>query len=230
MKNKKQIIASILLGATILSAVSLAGCDGDTGTNTPLANNTPVVTNAPVATNAAPVATNAPLATNAAPIATEAPQNNATTPATQQPAVNNAVLTDLPYTDNGNAREWGYYEESDVFTLKVTPNYCVDTDVVSALSYSTIIKKTASDYAEHLSEDKIIQDTLLAMNDPKIVAILTEDEDGYMFHIRFENLHKADRAHRIAAAEEYIGLTANHTDSAFYYSSIVAELTSYGFQ
>ncbi len=43
MKNKKQIIASLLLGATILSASAFAGCGDDTGTS-PAGTNAPIIT------------------------------------------------------------------------------------------------------------------------------------------------------------------------------------------
>lgn len=138
----------------------------------------------------------------------------------------NSALPDLPFTENINARGWHYNDVDHKVSLA---GWCVDTDVVNYVTYITDIKKDHAEYAEHLSEDKSIQSTLLAMNDPSVNVILEEDEDGYMFGVYFYDLEKADRASRIAAAEEFIGITADSTTTAFYFTALDAELKGYGF-
>lgn len=83
MKNKKQIIASILLGATIISATALAGC-GNT-------SNSPVETNAPTETT-----------TNVIDTAV----------ATQAPTTEAKVLEELVLTDAKAGHTWEYKDDN----------------------------------------------------------------------------------------------------------------------
>lgn len=211
---KRAIVVIIL---TVMMVSVLAGCGGTAqNTNT---NNQPVNTQANSEAVVTQPATKAP---------TTAVQNIIETapPAT---VVNSAVLTDLPVAGSSNSKGWGYYAESDTFTLRVEAFYCVDTDVVQCLTYITNCKKTKADYVERLAEDKAIQTEIIALNDANITVLLTEDEDGYMFRVNIDKLHLADRAQRVNAAVKYIGVTPDAATTAFYCQPLEAELKSYGF-
>lgn len=215
----KRAIAFIILTVMIVSVFT--GC-GSTAQNTNT-NNQPENTQANSEAVVTQSVTQAP---------TTAVQNSIieTEPASQAATtVNNAVLSDLSIVGSSNTKSWGYYAESDTFTLKVEAFYCVDTDVVQCLTYITNCKETKADYAERLEEDKAIQTEITALNDPNITVLLTEDEDGYMFRVNIDKLHLADREQRVNAAVKYIGITPDAATTAFYCQPLEAELKSYGF-
>lgn len=215
----KKFIAIFILAVMVLS--TLAGCSSSP--QNPSADNT--IANTQSATpvrNTVPVTQ--PITANQQ---IDAEQNTPTQGNAE--TANNYDLPDLPFTENINARGWHYNDVDYKVSLCVNAGWCVDTDVVNYVAYITDIKKDHAEYAEHLSEDKSIQSTLLAMNDPSVNVTLEEYEDGYRFGVYFYDLEKADRASRIAAAEEFIGITADSTTTAFYLTALEAELKGYGF-
>ncbi len=200
MKNKKQIIASILLGATIISAAALVGC----GNN----STTPEETNAPA------VETNAP--------ALE------TTAATQAPATEAKVLEKLVLTDAKAGTAWEYKDDSS--SISASAGYCTDTDIVYDITFNMQVSSTSSEYASLKTELEGFENKINALNDSNLFCSLQETDNGLEFAASFDGLELADRAERIALAQDVIGVTPNGTDTAFHYSEIDAELKSYGFQ
>jgi len=200
MKNKKQIIASILLGATIISATALVGCGNNSVT--------PVETNAPAAE------TNAP--------AVE------TTIATQTTATEAKVLEELVLTDAKAGHTWEYKDDSS--SISASAGYCTDTDIVYDITFNMQVLSTSSEYASFKTELEGFENKINALNDSNLFCSFKETDNGLEFAAIFDGLELADRAERIALAQEVIGVTPNANDTAFHYSELDSEFKEYGFQ
>jgi len=138
MKNKKQIIASILLGATIISATALVGCGNNSVT--------PVETNAPAAE------TNAP--------AVE------TTIATQTTATEAKVFAELVLTDAKAGHTWEYKDDSS--SISASAGYCTDTDIVYDITFNMQVLSTSSEYASFKTELEGFENKINALNDSNL--------------------------------------------------------------
>ena len=200
MKKKKQIMASILLGATILSTAAFAGC-GDSST-------TPAETNTPAGE------TNAPTVE--------------TTPSTQTPITEAKILEELVITDAKAGAAWDY--KDDNCTMLASAGYCTETDIVYDITFNMQVSSTSSEYASFKAELENFETEIGTLNDSNIFCSFKETENGLEFAADFDGLELADRAERIALVQEVIGVTPNASDTAFHYSEIDSELREYGFQ
>lgn len=205
MKNKK-ILASILLGATIISAATLVGCGSETPTTTE--------TNAPAVTTAAPVTTTASVVE--------------TTAATHAPVTEAKALEELSITDEVGGDVWEYQDDNCL--IAVSAGYCKTTDIVYDITFSIEVAKNSSEYESFKIDLQNYKDQIKALNDSELFVSFKETEEGLTFASDFDALELADRATRVAMAEEVIGVTANISDTAFHYTELDAELKSLGLE
>lgn len=92
------------------------------------------------------------------------------------------------------------------------------------------VAQSHSEYNSLKSDFDGYETRIAAMNDSSVECAYAELSDSIDFVISFKNLNTADRAERVALAEEILDLVANQNDRAFYLSEVEALLTgTYGF-
>lgn len=138
-------------------------------------------------------------------------------------------LEELSLTDERAGKAWKYDMGEDVGKFVVSAGYCTDVDYVYDITFSANISKNCSEYESFKSDMQNFESQLKALNDDEISFDFDETEEGLEFFVLFDSLESANRAERIAMAEEIIGITANDSDTSYRFSEIDAELKGLGF-
>lgn len=138
-------------------------------------------------------------------------------------------LEELNLTDKRSGKNWNYDMGADVGKLVVSVGYCTDVDYVYDITFSANISKNCSEYESFKSDMQNFESQLKNVNDSEVSFDFDETEEGLEFFVLFDGLEYADRAERIAMAEEIIGITANDSDTSYRYSEIDSELKGLGF-
>lgn len=229
-KNNTLMIAIIAaVAVVVIAVVVIFAFGGKNNGGSEGGNDTPVISNAQTDTDAD---------TNTdTDISSEQTANSSTNNASidaDNSASNTSVDTNKKLTAFDRGINSGRMFECDMGEygkMTVSFGYNAETGVVNQLTATFNITPQHSEYESLKADCENHKSTLAALNDENRAACsVTELSSGLNIIYTFQELYAADRAERIAYAEEMLDLIADEEDYVFYMDDVATLLIeTYGF-
>lgn len=114
--------------------------------------------------------------------------------------------------------------------VSLSVGYNPENGVIRQVSAAFTITTRHSEYASMKSDFEKWEKQISNSDDKNVEASYVELSESVSFIIGIRNLNEADRADRVAIAEEILDLVANEKDTAFYINDVTDLLVNtYGF-
>lgn len=115
--------------------------------------------------------------------------------------------------------------------ISLSVGYNPENGVIRQVSAAFTITVSHSEYASMKSDFEAWEDRISNSDDKNVEASYVELSESVSFIIGISKLNEADRAERVALAEEILDFVADENDTAFYIDDITTLLVdTYGFE